>query len=127
MPTWIGRKNFPVILGCFLVVAAGFVLFLFNPADTVLFPPCPFHWATGLYCPGCGASRAVHLLLHGRLIAAFNMNPLLVLSLPFLAALLLRPRWAYLTWVPWFAAAMLVAFGILRNLPVWPFDLMAPH
>ena len=28
-------------------------------------PPCMFHAMTGLYCPGCGGTRAVYALLRG--------------------------------------------------------------
>ena len=45
---------------------------------------------TGLSCPGCGAQRATHELLHLNLKSAFAYNPLLVVSLPYaLAGLLL--------------------------------------
>ena len=29
--------------------------------------PCLFHLVTGAYCPGCGGTRALLALLHGRL------------------------------------------------------------
>lgn len=37
--------------------------------------PCQFHALTGLYCPGCGGTRAVLCLLHGNLAAAFFYHP----------------------------------------------------
>ena len=64
-------------------LAAGIVLRVFDPATSGIFPPCPFHYLTGLYCPGCGSLRAIHHLLHGNLQAAWAMNPLAVLLLPF--------------------------------------------
>ena len=54
------------------------------------------------------------------------MNPLLVASLPVLGLLWLFPNWQRKRWVPWLALAIVVGFGILRNLPVWPFTLLAP-
>ena len=54
---------------------AGAALYLFNPAESRLFPPCPFHALTGWQCPGCGSLRAAHCLLHGEFIAAFRLNP----------------------------------------------------
>ena len=98
-------------------------------------PPCPFWWLTGLYCPGCGSTRALHGLAHFDLAAAWSMNPLLVLSLPALLLLtglgagvlpaalvplarqLCRP-------VAW--GVLLVGYGMLRNLPWYPFNLLAP-
>lgn len=41
-----------------------------------LMPPCIFHSVTGLYCPGCGGTRAVSALLHGHIITAFLCHPL---------------------------------------------------
>lgn len=48
------------------------------------FPVCPFHGTTGLLCPGCGAQRAMHHLLHGRVSAAWTHNALLVIAIPLL-------------------------------------------
>jgi hypothetical protein len=102
------------------------ILYVSNPAGNRWFPPCPFRYATGLYCPGCGALRCTHSLLNGDLSRAMALHPLLVVSLPFLAALVLRPSWAHRPWVPWFAFTVLILYGILRNIPVWPFSWLAP-
>jgi hypothetical protein len=113
------------------------LLRLFNPATSILFPPCPIQYATGLYCPGCGSLRAIHQLLHGRLQAAWAMNPLTVMFLPFLAYGLACEAAFYFrglrlpqftlpgTWIRALCAAI-VLFGIARNIPVHPFDLLAP-
>ena len=45
-------------------------------AGAAVLPPCLWHRATGLPCPGCGATRAVLSLLHGRFSAGFALNPL---------------------------------------------------
>lgn len=82
---------------------------------------------TGLNCPGCGSLRATHCLLHGNVGDAIKLNPLLVISIPFLAFLIAKPSWAYKTWVPWTAFIVLVAYGVLRNFPGWPFTLLGPN
>ena len=98
-------------------------------------PPCPVWWLTGLYCPGCGSTRALHGLMHFDLAAAWAMNPLLVLSLPFIALLsaygagVLPARLLPLARqiarpLPW--AAVLIGYAVLRNLPWYPFTLLAP-
>lgn len=110
-----------------LLLAAAAVLFFFDPAVTRVFAPCPFHLLTGYHCPGCGSLRAVHALLHGELREAFALNSLMVLSLPVLGLLAWKPRWALQVWVPWAALAILIAYGIARNLPAWPFCLLAPR
>lgn len=40
--------------------------------------PCAFHSLTGLYCPGCGGTRAVRELLYGDLRMSFQYHPLVL-------------------------------------------------
>jgi hypothetical protein len=119
------------------VALAGVMLRLFDPATSGLFPPCPLRYLTGWYCPGCGSLRAIHQVLHGSLRAAWAMNPLTVVLLPFLtyglaSAALFEVRGRALpqpflraVWIRALCAAMIL-FGIARNLPMHPFDLLAP-
>lgn len=46
-----------------------------------LLGPCVFHAWTGLYCPGCGGTRAMQALFAGRFFRAFVYHPFV----PFLA------------------------------------------
>lgn len=112
---WIG--------GLVLIPAAG-LLYSYNPVTSGFFPPCPFYRLTNLYCPGCGSTRALHNLLHGDLRTAFDMNPLLVLSIPFIALLTLRPSLANARYLPAVVGVVLVGYGILRNFAA--FDFLAP-
>ncbi len=61
------------------------LLYLFNPAETPFYPPCLIRLYTGLSCPGCGATRALHALLHLRLEEAWRLNPLWTGGAPALA------------------------------------------
>src|SRR5438552_4074668 len=74
------------LLALMLVAFAGAVVMLqvFDPATSGIFPPCPVRYWTGWYCPGCGSLRAIHQLLHGNLRAAWALNPLTMVLLPFL-------------------------------------------
>lgn len=38
--------------------------------------PCLFHIITGLYCPGCGGTRAAAALLRGQILKSLVYNPL---------------------------------------------------
>jgi hypothetical protein len=70
------------------VAAVGLIVIYwrFNPADSSnWFPACLFRSLTGYLCPGCGSQRAVHQLLHLNVSNAFMLNPLVVLSLPYVA------------------------------------------
>lgn len=60
----------------------------FSPEDSTWFPKCIFLQLTGLKCPGCGSQRVVHSLLNLNIHNAFEANAFLVLSLPYIAALL---------------------------------------
>lgn len=127
-----------MLAGAFAVVAAAMVMLeVFDPATSGVFPPCPLRYLTGWYCPGCGSLRAMHQLLHGNLSAAWALNPLTVLLLPFLtygiaSYALFEIRGKHLprlflpaVWIRGFCA-LTILFGIARNIPVHPFDLLAP-
>jgi len=123
-----------------LLVAAGALLVLWRiePVSGGLYPPCPIRFATGLHCPGCGTLRALHALLRGEPGRAFRLNPLSVALLPVvLLGLLQQARPAAVPWLAppvrapawrvWLLFGLVVAFGVLRNLPVEPFSGLAPH
>lgn len=68
------------ILGLILAVPIAVLLFLQNSGAvdfnvTDLISPCLFHRLSGLYCPGCGGTRAVRALLEGHPIACFFHHP----------------------------------------------------
>lgn len=107
-------------------IAAAATLYLVDPSATHIYPRCPFLLATGCYCPGCGSLRAIHQLLRGDLSAAIGYNALLVLAIPAIVALVLVPRWRFSPWVARSTLILVVAFGIARNIPAWPFLLLRP-
>jgi hypothetical protein len=119
-------------------VPASVVLFLYNPLSVNWYPRCILYVTTGIYCPGCGALRAMHALLHGRMLTALDYNALFVVSLPFLAwavaaqaleAVLGRPVLPTLHLSGRMARAILwvfIVFTVLRNIPVYPLNVLAP-
>jgi hypothetical protein len=111
-------------LVCGAVAAA---LFAFDPARASIYPVCMFHQMTGLWCPGCGTTRALHQLLHGNVAAAFRFNALSMALLPVAGYLMVRGDASRLkpTWI-WLLLVVIVAFGVMRNIPVYPFTLLAP-
>ena len=110
-----------------VTLAAAAVLFAFDPSTTWWFPSCPFRAMTGLLCPFCGSLRAIHALLHGAPQVAWELNPLVTVGVvAWLGALAhdtVRP--AHATEIERLTAlcfsarglALVVAFGVLRNLP----------
>lgn len=113
------------------------VLYFINPSTSTLYPTCPFLAFTGCYCPGCGSLRALHQITRGHLATAFGLNPLLILSLPFVGyffaartSLALRGRSLRAFFIPpLFIRALLaviIVYWVVRNLPAYPFSLLAP-
>lgn len=103
------------------------LLFLFPPEEVPYWPKCLLHQITGIYCPGCGSTRALAALLHGNLAKSISYNLLLIPGLLTLMVILCHPRLLSKRHFIWTAVAIILVFGILRNLPWQPFCLLAPH
>lgn len=121
-----------------LVVCAALVVLRQSGPGSLGIPDCLFHRGTGMDCPACGMTRATHELLHGRVAAAFRLNPLGIILAPVIAIwLAIRlPKWlrgsqgrsspvrARLLFGS--LAILVLAYWILRNLPWWPFSPAGP-
>ncbi|NEO67544.1 MAG: DUF2752 domain-containing protein [Moorea sp. SIO4G2] len=121
-----------------IILGSAIILYFFDPAiPGKLYPPSPFRTLTALYFPGCWTLRGLHQLLHGNLWAAFGLNPLMVLSLPYLIysyicyslpaftgrkvyQIFIKPAWI------WWMLKIILAYWILRNIPFAPFSWLAP-
>jgi hypothetical protein len=92
-----------------------------------LVPRCPMHSITGLYCPGCGGTRALMRLLHFDPAGALQHNAAAVLAAPFLAwAFVVAPSRPWKRWEVAILIACIATFTVLRNLPWPPFIHLAP-
>ena len=134
-PSLNQRSKSLAVLAVVCIVAAG--LYFISPYDAGVYAPCPFYALTDLYCPGCGTLRGLHELLHGRIGSAMGLNPLMVLSLPFIIYSFIRYVAAGMSGRPlrklfipssfiWALLAIILLFWILRNLPYYPFTRLAP-
>lgn len=94
------------------------LVYRFDPAQVHFFPPCLFRLATGLQCPGCGSTRALHHLLHGDVAGAFRLNSLLLAVPPFAVAARSR-RISMSRAVGWTALAVILVWWVLRNTLLW--------
>lgn len=119
-----------------MIGASGFVAY-FDPAKSSFFPVCPFYAMTGFACPGCGLTRAFHSLFHGDIIPAIDFNLLVpmwavIFGWIFVSLVLLALRGRGLPmWParPGFLVTLLIvvlAFGVARNIPVYPFTILFP-
>jgi hypothetical protein len=109
-------------------VGATTLVGLVDPQGGGPYPLCPSRLLFGIDCPGCGGLRGTHDLLHGHVAEALDHNLLLPFVLGFMVLALGRwlmplagrparplnpPRWALAA-----ALVVVVAFTVLRNLPV---------
>lgn len=111
------------------VAAATLLVHLYDPNQPGSYGFCPLRATTGLLCPLCGGTRAVHALTHGDAVLALGLNPVVVLLLP------VGVLW-WLAWVVrslrgrrtvffersgvfWTIVVAMVGFAVLRNLPAF--------
>jgi hypothetical protein len=139
-PTLMGftRRAAPIAGAGATVVAAVFLARHDPAAGNSLFPRCAFHQVTGLWCPGCGLTRGLYQLMHGHIGAALGSNlftPVAVVAIVAGWLVWLRVSWgappiriphrgARLLAVT--APALILVYGVLRNLPVAPLRALAP-
>ena len=127
------REQCGVVILATAALVGGVLLHAYAPA-TLHLPSCVFHELTGLYCPGCGATRAMHHLLNLEFAAAIRCNLMFVLAFPFLTLWLIRKalRTFHLyildQWInpaltlsitnTRILTAVILAWCIVRNLPI---------
>lgn len=89
--------------------------------------PCVFNLVTGLNCPGCGNSRAVHALAELRFADALHCNYLFPLEFAYIAYLVIYISAAYLRtgrrdlmpkpeWLNIAALSVILAWWVIRNI-----------
>ena len=132
------KKRLLFVLLFWLAVGGIALVLLLRPEGSGFGLPCVVHRLTGLFCPGCGSSRALGSLLRLDFYQAFRWNPLVVMLLPFALFYLV---WGSVSWVRvgrntlddripskllWAVLAAALVFFVLRNLPWYPFTLLQP-
>jgi len=124
-------------IGLLIVSFTIATLYYFINPSTSLFPKCPFYVTTGLYCPGCGSQRALHDFLHLNFKGVIGHNILFVVGIVialYQATLSLenflfkknRTNLLYHKATPIVLLVFVLLFWILRNIPLYPFNLLAP-
>ena len=109
--------------------------------------PCLFHQYTGLYCPGCGGTRAIYYLFHGQFLLSFIYHPLV----PYCAGLLIylglrhiihaiglsgqkketasspSPGMGHISylrsWMIWFMLVIVIANSLIKNIALICFHI----
>ena len=132
------RPLWPLLPPLVLLAAGYLALFLISQIGSSG-TKCGLRQSTGLYCPGCGGTRCAHEILTGDLLSALSHNAmlfsgfiLLMLGLMYLIIRMtimgkpapripdVRPAWL------WAIVGGIILFTILRNIPTYPFTLLAP-
>src|SRR5258705_10038442 len=114
LPAWL-RSTVSSAFAAAATVAI-VVLYRFDPARVHVYPQCVFHALTGLQCPGCGTTRALHHLLHGDVAGAFRLNAMLFFVAPFGVTAAASRRFATHPLTGWVALGVTAGWWILRNL-----------
>ena len=120
------------------IIGLGLFYFFINPQEVNFLPECPLHATTSFYCPGCGSQRATHKLLNFNIFGALQQNVLYLISLLLLGYHLIITgintifkkqyyNYIYHPKTPLVILVMIIIFWILRNIPYYPFNLLAPN
>lgn len=125
-----------------ILIGLGLIVYYFftnNPSNNeAAFLRCPSNFLFDINCPGCGAQRSFYHLLHFEFAQAFRFNALFIIFFPLLVYCL--GVWMYnLVFkqqksIRFLSSnrillgflLLILVFGILRNLPFYPFTLLAP-
>lgn len=111
------------------VLAAGIVYYL---STFVISIKCPIKRLTGFYCPGCGVTRMFLNMIKLDFNSAFRSNCAVFVCLPFLVLFFAMRTYGYIkTGIPLYnkpmkimiaaMTAVLLIFGVLRNIPYFSF------
>lgn len=115
-------------LGVAAAAVGGAVLLHVRDPRTSAYLPCPFHALTGLWCPGCGTTRALGDLTRGDIAAAASSNVVAVVVAVGALAVWALWLWARCTGRPLefprfnrptviVLIAVLTVFTVVRNTP----------
>jgi len=121
-----------------LGIVLAFLFFYVNPSNVNFFPKCPLYATTGIYCPGCGSQRATHQLLHLNILGVLQQNILYLFGVLLIAYHLIVTslnlffkkhiyNYIYHPKTPIIILIIVIVFWILRNIPYYPFTLLAPN
>lgn len=100
-----------------------------------LMPPCVFRSMMGLYCPGCGGTRAVLELLRGHILQSIRYHPVVVYAaglygwylvsntIEWLSGRKIAVGSRYHRWYGIGAAVLVIVNCLLRNLLLLVFHI----
>ncbi len=126
-------------IGLFILgIGIAILYFFVNPSDVNFFPKCPLYVTTGIYCPGCGSQRATHQLLQFNLFGVLQQNVLYfigILVLGYHGTITILNiyfkkhiyNYIYHPKTPIIILVIIIIYWVARNIPVYPFTILAPN
>ena len=109
----------------FLIVGIIGILYLIVFLKYKIGIPCLFHEVTGLYCPGCGMTRAMISIIKLDFYQASRFNILIFIVIPFfIIYFILKDKKTIPNWIWYVLLSLVILYGILRNIPA--FSYLAP-
>ena len=116
-----------------IVVIIMFVLGLLSMKHFNIGIPCVYYQLSGLYCSGCGMTRATFSLLQLDFYQAFRYNAFAIIIIPLIGLYIIGGIYAWLfnkanfmdnkipgiVWIVFIVA--LLVYGVLRNIPQFVF------
>lgn len=125
-------------IALFILIIALICVYIFiDPNQVDFLPKCPLYFTTGLYCPGCGSQRATHQLLNFNFLDVVNQNVLYALGIllfVYNGLIIITIKYfkkSYYNYMyhpktPIILLILIIVFWVLRNLPYYPFNMLAP-
>lgn len=124
-----GKKLY--IITCILL-GIGFVCFLFYHIYDFTFsghgPACAMNAFFHIYCPGCGGTRALDYLLHGRLLMSLGCHPVILYLVLLFLSYFIPATYTYVIkrngskyyrfhpWTLYLLLAIILGSFVLRNV-----------
>lgn len=113
-----------------LLLMIAIAVWIFKIDYTRFLIPCMFQRLTGLYCPGCGGTRAVKAFFRGDILASIMLHPLVVYgsglfiwymfsnTIQLLSGDKLRIGMKYRNLYVWIGVLLIAANCIIKNIMI---------
>ncbi len=116
-------------LGCILILIYTKIIL-----PNITPPPCILWTVLGVYCPGCGGTRAVEALFRGQLLQSLWYHPLVLYTAVLFGGFMLTQTlerippfpvkgWKFHNWYLYVALSIVLINWIVKNILLFGFDI----